>query len=173
MGKGSQESGAKIDVYISADSVVNGHLQTKSNIKVDGKVGGNISAAGNVHVGSNAVVEGDVMGIDAQIVGIVTGNVNISGDLHVYSSAKLFGDVSAASMEVEKGAQYKGAVTIGVPIEENESKGHGNSTAAPKEPAAPRQSGGKKEPAEKTAAENGASAKEQPPANAVKTSAKK
>lgn len=110
---GFQEPAGKMDVYITAESVINGDLQTKSNIKIDGRVTGSVTATGNVHIGGNAVVEGDISGIDVQIAGNVNGNVAASGGLLLYGSAKLTGDVKAASMEVEKGALYKGNMEIG------------------------------------------------------------
>lgn len=161
-----QEPAAKMDVYISADSFVKGHLQTKSNIKIDGRINGNINASGNVHVGSNALVEGNITGIDVQIAGIVKGNISVSGSLHVFSSAKLIGDVKAASIDVEDGAQYKGNMAIGGAIDEDAIGKEEPAGGVAKEPA-PAQSQGDKEraaavkepipiaPAQKAAAENG------------------
>ena len=108
-----QETTGKMDVYISAESTITGDLTTKSNIKIDGRVQGNVNAAGNVQIGSSAAVEGNINGIDVQIAGNVNGNITASGGLMLFSSAKLTGDVKAASMEVEKGASYKGNMVIG------------------------------------------------------------
>jgi cytoskeletal protein CcmA (bactofilin family) len=108
-----QETTGKMDVYISTESVITGDLQTKSNIKIDGRVQGNVNATGNVQVGGSALVEGNVTGADVQIAGIVNGNVSATGGLVLFGSAKLSGDVKAASMEVEKGASYKGSMAIG------------------------------------------------------------
>lgn len=110
---GFQESFSKMDVYISADSTITGDLQTRSSLKIDGRIKGNIRATGNVHVGSDAVVEGNIAGGDVQVAGVVTGGVTASGGLLLFASAKLTGDIKAASMEVEKGANYKGHMMIG------------------------------------------------------------
>lgn len=110
---GFQETTGKMDVYISTESVITGDLQTKSNIKIDGRVQGNVNATGNVQIGGSALVEGNINGIDVQIAGIVNGNVTATGGLMLFGSAKLTGDVKAASMEVEKGASYKGNMVIG------------------------------------------------------------
>lgn len=106
-------SAVKMDVYISSESVINGDMKTKSNIKIDGRVDGNVESEGTVHIGSDAQVEGNVTGADIQIAGVVNGNVTAAGSLKLYSSSKLTGDVVAASMEVEKGALYKGGMVIG------------------------------------------------------------
>ncbi len=109
-----EPAGSKMDVYITAESTITGDLQTKSNIKVDGKVTGSVTATGDVHIGSNAIVEGNITGMDVQIAGYVNGNINASGGLLLYGSARLTGDVKAVSIEVEKGAFYKGSkVEIG------------------------------------------------------------
>ena len=109
-----QDNSAKMDVYISAESVITGDLKTKSNIRVDGRVTGNVSASGSVHIGTDALIEGSVSGTDVQIAGIVTGNVSASGGLTLYATAKLNGDVTAASFQAEKGVIYKGNMAIGV-----------------------------------------------------------
>lgn len=114
-----QETTGKMDVYISSESVITGDLQTKSNIKIDGRVQGNVNATGNVQVGGSALIEGNVSGIDVQIAGIVNGNVTATGGLMLFGSAKLAGDVKAASMEVEKGASYKGNMVIGTEQKES------------------------------------------------------
>lgn len=108
-----QDVPGKMDVYISAESVITGDLQTKSNIKIDGRVNGNINASGSVSIGGSALVEGNISGTDIQIAGTVNGNISASGGLLLYGSAKLMGDVKAGSMEVEKGALYKGSMVIG------------------------------------------------------------
>ena len=110
---GFQETTGKMDVYISGESVITGDLQTKSNIKIDGRVQGNVNATGNVQIGSSALVEGNITGMDVQIAGQVNGNIAASSGLMLFGSAKLTGDVKAASMEVEKGALYKGNMVIG------------------------------------------------------------
>ncbi|MGE5494678.1 MAG: polymer-forming cytoskeletal protein [Burkholderiales bacterium] len=136
MGKMAFQEPAKMDVYISADSFVKGHLQTKSNIKIDGRVNGNISASGNVYVGSDALVDGNISGAEVQLAGIVRGNINVSGSLRIFSSAKLIGDVKAISVEIENGAQYKGNMAIGGHIDENAiGKAAEPSAPAAKEPA--------------------------------------
>lgn len=115
-----QDNSTKMDVYISTESVITGDLKTKSNIKVDGRVNGNVNATGNVHIGPNALVEGAVNGMDVQIAGIVNGNVTAAGGLTLFASAKLNGDVNAASIQAEKGVVYKGNMTIGAePVKES------------------------------------------------------
>jgi cytoskeletal protein CcmA (bactofilin family) len=101
-----------MDVYISAESAITGDLQTQSNIVIEGSVNGKVTASGNVHIGNNSKVEGDISAADIQIAGTVNGNIVSTGGLILFSGAKLSGDVKACGFTVEKGAYFKGATTI-------------------------------------------------------------
>jgi cytoskeletal protein CcmA (bactofilin family) len=110
--KTSATSG-KMDVYISEESIITGDLQTKSSIKIEGHVQGNVIAAGNVHIGGNAKVDGNITGMDIQIAGVANGNISANGELVLFASGKVGGDVKAAAMTIERGAFYKGNTVIG------------------------------------------------------------
>ncbi|MEI6101448.1 MAG: polymer-forming cytoskeletal protein [Eubacteriales bacterium] len=101
-----------MDVYISAESAITGDLQTQSNIVIEGQVNGNVSASGNVHIGNNSKVDGDISAADVQIAGIVNGNISSTGGIILFSGAKLNGDIKACGLTVEKGAYYKGSTVI-------------------------------------------------------------
>ena len=101
-----------MDVYISSESIITGDLQTKSNIRIEGKVQGNVTVSGNIHIGPDAKVDGNISGVDIQIAGTVNGNITSSGELMLFNTAKLTGDVAAYGLTVEKGAYYKGSTTI-------------------------------------------------------------
>jgi Integral membrane protein CcmA involved in cell shape determination len=101
-----------MDVYISAESAISGDLQTQSNIVIEGSVNGKVTASGNVHIGGNSKVEGDITAADVQIAGTVNGNIVSTGGLILFSGAKLNGDVKACGFTVEKGAYFKGSTII-------------------------------------------------------------
>jgi len=100
------------DACIPYDTTFVGDIETKAGVRIDGKITGNITAAGNVTVGSDGNVEGIVTGKDVNIAGTITGNLNSFGTVQMLSGAKLLGDMQAASMAIEQGAYYKGKCTI-------------------------------------------------------------
>ena len=79
---------------------------------IEGSVNGNVNASGNVHIGANSKVEGNIAAADIQIAGAVNGNIVSTGGLILFSGAKLNGDVKACGFTVEKGAYFKGATVI-------------------------------------------------------------
>lgn len=101
-----------MDVYISSESVITGDLQTKSNIRIEGKVQGNITVSGNIHIGAEAKVDGNVSGVDIQIAGAVKGNITATGEIAIFSTANVTGDLKAHGFSVEKGAYFKGNTLI-------------------------------------------------------------
>lgn len=101
-----------MDVYISAESQITGDLVTQSNIVVEGQVNGKITAAGNVHIGSGAKIEGNITAADVQIAGAVKGNISSSGIIILFNGAKLQGDIRASGITIEKGAAFKGSAVI-------------------------------------------------------------
>lgn len=118
MEKGIKISSQKMDVCISAETIITGDIQTKSNLRVDGQIKGDINASGNVYIGNNAKVEGNVSGMDIQIVGMVNGKINATGELMIYSSGKLNGEIKATGIRVEKGTKYEGMISIGATNQE-------------------------------------------------------
>lgn len=103
-----------VDFIISSESVITGDIKTKSNIRVDGEVKGDINTSGDVTIGTSAKVTGNISGKDIQITGTVNGDIQASGELRLYSNAKLTGSVKAAGITVQKEAKYEGLISIGM-----------------------------------------------------------
>lgn len=106
--------GTKVDFHISADSVISGDVQTKSSISVDGHIKGEINASGNVFIGKDAVVDGDISGSDIHIAGVVNGGISAAGELVLVSSAKVSGSIKAAGVRIEKETKYEGVISMGM-----------------------------------------------------------
>jgi cytoskeletal protein CcmA (bactofilin family) len=105
---------AAIDFIISVESVITGDIKTKSNIRVYGEVKGDIRTTGDVTVGTNAKVDGNISGRDIQITGVVNGNIQAAGELALYPGGKLTGSVKAAGFSVQREAKYEGLISIGM-----------------------------------------------------------
>jgi cytoskeletal protein CcmA (bactofilin family) len=106
------------DACIPCATSFTGDINTKAGVRIDGSVKGNVMAAGNVVVGPEGQVEGQISGRDINIAGSVTGNVASSATVQLLSGAKLIGDLEAVSIAVEEGATFKGKCAIG-PNEKN------------------------------------------------------
>lgn len=103
---------AMTEVFISRSTVITGTILTEDHIRIEGRVKGDISARGNVVVGQQGMIEGNIKGSNIAIAGRVQGNIIAGGELRMQSGAKLMGDVSAHSVIIEEGAAFKGQSAV-------------------------------------------------------------
>jgi cytoskeletal protein CcmA (bactofilin family) len=101
------------DACIPYATSFTGDINTKAGVRIDGNVKGNVTAAGNVVIGPDGLVEGQVAGRDVSIAGSVTGNVVATGTVQLNAGAKLLGDLEAVSVAIEEGATFRGKCMIG------------------------------------------------------------
>ena len=63
---------------IGEGSELKGNLSTASNIRLEGKVIGNIKSSSKVACGETSTVDGNVIAENAEIAGKITGKVNVT-----------------------------------------------------------------------------------------------
>ncbi len=101
------------DTLIPVETTFTGSIETGTNIRIDGRVKGNVNALGDVSLGSKALVEGDVFGRAFNIVGTITGNVISTGTVLLQPKARVLGDIVAKALTIELGASYNGKCIVG------------------------------------------------------------
>ena len=62
---------------ISAGTTIKGDLSSNSDLRIDGTVIGNINSSAKIVIGSSGVVEGDIFGNNADIVGKTSGTIKV------------------------------------------------------------------------------------------------
>ncbi len=93
---------------ISTGVLLDGKISSNGNVRIDGQVKGNINAKGNVTVGSEGEIDGE---INAQIImlgGRVTGTVNATEKVMLESTSSLKGDIITKILVIEEGAVFEG-----------------------------------------------------------------
>tara|TARA_B100000925_G_scaffold260842_1_gene217202 strand:- start:128 stop:502 length:375 start_codon:yes stop_codon:yes gene_type:complete len=111
---------------IGEGSVLKGNLSTSGNIRLEGKVIGDISSDSKVACGDTSIVDGNVIAENAEIAGKVTGKVNVSELLILKSTASIHGDINTANLIIESGANFNGACSMGKELEVEEEVSSGN-----------------------------------------------
>ena len=91
---------------LSADVVVRGTLISSGDVQVDGKIEGDIRAAGLV-IGEKAVVAGDVYAEEATVRGRVEGSIS-ARKVQLAATCHVVGNVLHESLSVESGAFFEG-----------------------------------------------------------------
>jgi cytoskeletal protein CcmA (bactofilin family) len=103
---------------IGKGTTLTGDLETFGNLRVEGKVKGNIKSKSKVAFGQSSEVDGSVLAQNAEIAGHVTGTVEISETLVLKASAVIDGDIIANKLLVESGAVFNGTCKMGVKSKE-------------------------------------------------------
>lgn len=98
---------------IGEGSVLKGNLSSSGNVRLEGKVIGDLSSSSKVACGETSVVDGNVIAENAEIAGKVTGKVTVDELLILKSTASIHGDISTSNLIIESGANFNGACTMG------------------------------------------------------------
>jgi cytoskeletal protein CcmA (bactofilin family) len=98
---------------ITSDTFFKGTFTCDTDLRVDGRIIGEVNASKRVVVGDGGVIEGDVKASHMVVQGDVKGNIQLQGDLFLSASARVEGDVLASQIRMEEGAVIEGVLKIG------------------------------------------------------------
>lgn len=98
---------------IGAGTTLKGDLNSNSDLRIDGTVIGNVHCSAKVVIGANGVVEGDISGNQADIIGKVTGNIKAKDLLQLRGDSVVTGNLYAEKLQVEPSATFNGQCHMG------------------------------------------------------------
>jgi len=94
---------------LASGTSVKGNIVAGEDIRIDGKVEGNIECSGKIIVGPTAEIIGQIVCQNAEFMGKIQGNARANGTLCLKNSVQYFGDIVAKNLEIEPGAVFNGA----------------------------------------------------------------
>lgn len=100
------------EVIIGEHTTFDGDIKAEGNIKVEGNVTGNIKSNGEIFIGKNSTVKGDITATNLTISGDITGEIKVIGELKITESGKLKGDILVSSFSIDTGGIFKGNCNI-------------------------------------------------------------
>lgn len=103
---------------ISAGTTLKGDISSNSDLRIDGTIIGNIHSSAKIVIGSNGVVEGDISGNQADIVGKVSGNIRAKELLQLRGECVVTGNLYAGKLQVEPSATFNGQCHMGANVVE-------------------------------------------------------
>jgi len=99
-------------VELGPRDILYGRLEIQGDLRVAGRVDGEVKATGTVLIEPGAAVIASIEGSNVEIRGSVTGEVIAKGRLTIGGSGQLNGDVTVARLTVEDGATLNGSVRM-------------------------------------------------------------
>ena len=97
-----------INTIIGKGSAISGDLKVNGFIRIDGDIDGNLETDGNVIVGENARIRGDLSAKSVIIGGIIKGNIRASESIKLLSESAVIGDVISRKVQIEDSALVHG-----------------------------------------------------------------
>jgi cytoskeletal protein CcmA (bactofilin family) len=93
---------------IGSGTSLKGDITSSGDLRIDGTLVGNIICSSKVIIGTNGVVEGDISGQQADIMGKVTGTIKVKELLMLKSNCQVNGNLYSAKLQIEPAASFNG-----------------------------------------------------------------
>lgn len=103
---------------IGKGTVLEGNIETYGNIRIEGKVIGNVKSKSKVALGNSSNIQGNIIAQNADIEGEVKGKIEISELLVLKATAIINGDIVTGKLVVEPGAVFNGSCKMGAAVKD-------------------------------------------------------
>lgn len=100
-----------ITTIIAEDCKVEGDIDCKEFIRIDGLTLGNVNSTCGLVIGQKGSVKGDIRTKELIVYGQVNGDIFVD-NLSLKNSGSIIGNMQVKSFQVENGALYKGTVSM-------------------------------------------------------------
>ncbi len=115
---------------IGKGTTLDGNIETSGNIRIEGRINGNIKSKSKIALGHSSHVDGNISAQNADLEGSVKGKIEISEVLVLKATAVVHGDISTGKLVVEPGAVFNGSCRMGATIKDIKSAENGAGTHA-------------------------------------------
>jgi cytoskeletal protein CcmA (bactofilin family) len=102
--------------FLGKDVVFKGVLTLEGNIRVDGRLEGELRSTGTLIVGEHAVIRGNIMAGILITSGKINGDVIASEKIKILKPGIVIGDIRTPAISIEAGAFFHGLSDMGSAI---------------------------------------------------------
>ncbi len=113
--KSSNEDSSSYGVMnlIASGTYLEGTIETKGSLRVDGKVKGTVRTGDMLHVGPSGEIIGEVYAKVARVAGKIEGDINVEQKLTLEATSTLNGNLKTAKLMIDEGAVFNGKAEMG------------------------------------------------------------
>jgi cytoskeletal protein CcmA (bactofilin family) len=98
---------------IAAGMTVHGNVESSGDVRIEGRLIGNLVCKARVVVGKKGRVEGSIDTVNATIAGEVKGTLLVRDLLQLQDSARVMGETVTLRLAVQDGAVFTGHIEMG------------------------------------------------------------
>ena len=114
--KTTEETHSSTTSIISVDTIIRGDLESNGDMRIDGKLIGNIDCKAKLLIGPQGVVEGNITGNNADVHGKVNGNIKLNGQLNLIGKSVITGDIHVGKLQIESTVCFNGKCHMGANV---------------------------------------------------------
>lgn len=97
-----------LNTILGNSSSIKGNLTINGFVRVDGDIDGDLSTDGNVIIGENARIRGNVNAKSIVIGGIILGDVFVKENVKLLQNSVVIGDILSHKVQIEESALFQG-----------------------------------------------------------------
>lgn len=121
MAKSNEEEKDSLNI-IGNGTTVTGDVISTGDIRIDGKLQGNLNSKSKLVLGASGKLIGEVFCKNAEISGQVEGKITVDELLVLKASSKIYGDIISSKLSIEPGAVFTGTCNMGGNVKNQEIK---------------------------------------------------
>ncbi|WP_202079166.1 bactofilin family protein [Caldalkalibacillus salinus] len=114
----------RVNTVIGHGTSIEGKIKSTSSIRIDGEFVGEIQTEGNVLIGKEGQVRGNIEAANVTAEGHILGNMTVRHTIQLVKGCQIEGDMISETIEVEKGAYFNGRSTMVIPDQDTKGKPH-------------------------------------------------
>jgi cytoskeletal protein CcmA (bactofilin family) len=101
------------ETFIDRGCELVGELRFAEDVRIEGRIEGEIRAAKSVTVGEAGDIQANIEAETLEVFGVIEGNIRVARRTTLHKSARVMGEIHTAGIVVEEGARFKGCIVIG------------------------------------------------------------
>jgi cytoskeletal protein CcmA (bactofilin family) len=119
------EKKENLDAFLGAGAEFSGDLKFHGAVQINGIYQGDITAIGDLIVGSGGVAKSNARVTSISISGEFHGNISADEKIEIMAAGKVFGNIHAPTVIIHEGAVLEGNCRTGSPEEPDETRAAG------------------------------------------------
>lgn len=97
-----------INTILGNGSFISGDIKVNGFVRIDGNIDGNLETDGNIIIGENAKIRGNIVGKSVIVGGIVLGNIFADESVKLMVNSAVMGDIVSHKVQIEDTAKFHG-----------------------------------------------------------------
>ena len=105
---GRSGGSGELNGFLDAGSSIRGDLHFEDNFRVDGRIIGRIVSKGDLVIGKEGEVDGEIEVMNLYVFGTLRGKVKAKKRVEISDGSKIYADIETESFDIDDGAVFEG-----------------------------------------------------------------